>query len=767
MTPRRWHLPSLAPLYRAVIAHPVRVLLVVAVFTGLAIVAIPWIHVDTDFANYLNRNDPAVKAADAAKDRYGSQILLMVIAEQPGGLFDPETLSWLETIGHALDDLSVVDEMTGPLNAQVIRGTESTLEIRSAAPGASAPESVEASLRYQQDVLADRRLRDYVVSSGGAAAAFYVRAQTGTEMVEFAKAVEKAIEPLQKGGARLSIAGIPYMNLTLGRSMGRDLMVFLPLIVAAIIGVLYASFRWWWGVAIPFAIVGISVIWTMALMAATRVPVTVISFILPVVLMAIGIADGIHVLGRYREEIRDTESKTEAILRTMLAMQRPVVLTSLTTAAGFLSLMNSYLVPQRTFGIFAAVGILSAMALSLILIPAVLSLASEPRRRPSTRVGLETLLQRLSGWVVRYRRIVMLTALGLAVVFGVGMVRLRVETSQRAFLGNEHPAVASLDKMEEHFSGGEQILIEIDTERRDGLKDPVVLNEIVALQGFLEELGVRRTASIADIVREMHQRFRADDSAYYTIPDDPKLVAQLLLLFTFQGGDLGALALGDFSAGEVIAFHTAKTGEAQTALVDRISEALDERFRGLADAQMVGSTRIQAGMFASIARSQVTSLGTSIGAAGLIVAALMLSPLSGLISLVPLLFTVIVNFGIMSYAGVPLDIATLMVSSITIGIGIDYGIHFIERFRERRRHGDEPFEAAVTTARTAGRAILYNAVALALGFCVLLFSTFQGMRNFGLLVAMTMIIGASAALTVIPALLVSLAKRGRGQEKRH
>ena len=765
MAPRR-RLPSLAPLYRAVIAHPIRVLIMVAVLTGLAIVAIPWIHVDTDFANYLNRNDPAVKAADEAKDRYGSQILLMVIAEAPDGLFEPETLAWLEEIGTTLDGLAIVNEMTGPLNAQVIRGTESTIEIRSAAPGGMAPETVEAALVYQQDVLGDRRLRDYVVSSGGQAAAFYLRARTGTEMVPFAEGVEAAIEPLQREDAALSIAGIPYMNLTLGRSMGRDLTVFLPLIIAAIVGVLYGSFRWWWGVAIPFAIVGISVVWTMALMAATRVPVTVISFILPVVLMAIGIADGIHVLGRYREEIGEPGTKKEAIVRTMLAMQRPVVLTSLTTAAGFLSLFNSYLIPQRTFGVFAAVGILLAMVLSLTLIPAVLSLAAVPRVRTSVRPGLEGVLRSVAGWVVRHRRAVMVAALVLAAEFGAGMVRLRIETSQRAFLGNRHPAVASVDKMEEYFSGGEQILIEIDTGRRDGMKDPLVLREVAGLQDFLEELGILRTASLTDIVREMHQRFRADDPTFYTIPDDPKLVAQLLLLFTFQGGDLGSLALGDFSAGEVIAFHTAKTGEEQTALVETITSYLTERFRGIAAARMVGSTRIQASMFSSIARSQVTSLGTSIGAAGVIVAVLMVSPLSGLISLIPLLFTVIVNFGIMSYAGVPLDIATLMVSSITIGIGIDYGIHFIERFRERRRLGDAPCEAAVTTARTAGRAILYNALALALGFSVLLLSTFQGMRNFGLLVTMTMIIGSLAALTVIPAILVSLAKRGHVKDNR-
>jgi len=751
--------------FRWVIAHPLWTIFVIAALTVGGASMIPRLRVDTDFANYLNRADPAVIAADEAKDRYGSQIMLMVIVEAPSGIFNPEALGLLEGLGAALAEVPVVEEITGPLDSQVIRGTETSIQIRSVAPRGEAPITQEEIDSYREDVLSDWTTRDFVVSSGETAAAFYVRAVTGVEMIPFAEAVERVVEQFERDNISLSIAGMPYMNLTLGRSMGRDLGIFLPLIIAAIVIVLYASFRWRWGVLLPFAVVAISVVWTLGMMALSGVPITVISFILPVVLMAIGIADGIHVLGRYREETENSGSKNEAILRTMEAMQRPVVLTSLTTAAGFLSLFNAYMIPQRTFGVFTAVGIVAAMLLSLFLIPAVLSLVGIPKRRAVLKSGLELWLGRFAGSIVRHRRRVLLAAAVLAVVFGVGVSLLRIETSQRAFLGETNSAVLSLDLMEEHFSGGEQILIEIDTGRRDGLKEPDILREIAALQEFLEGRGVRRTTSLADIVREMHQRFRADDPAFHTIPDDRRLVAQLLLLFTFQGGDLGSLALGDFSAGEVIGFHAMKTGAEQVALIEDVPAYLEEHFASGETARMVGSTRIQASMFSSIARSQLTSLGTSIAAAGVIVALLMMSLSAGAISLVPLLFTIVVNFGIMSFAGVPLDIATLMVSSITIGIGIDYGIHFIERFREHRRSGEPKNDAIVKAARTAGRAIVYNAIALTLGFSVLLLSTFKGLRNFGLLVAMTMTIGAFAALTVIPAILGSLATTRGGRQR--
>jgi predicted RND superfamily exporter protein len=170
---------------------------------------------------------------------------------------------------------------------------------------------------------------------------------------------------------------------------------------------------------------------------------------------------------------------------------------------------------------------------------------------------------------------------------------------------------------------------------------------------------------------------------------------------------------------------------------------------------MVGSTRVSGSLFSKIITSQLTSLLTSILAAGLIVTLLMGSVVAGLVSLIPLVLTVVINFGVMGFSNTPLDMATLMVSSIAIGIGIDYAIHFMTRFRREYRESRDPEQALSATMQTTGRGIAYNALALALGFAVLLFSTFKGMANFGLLIAMTMIISATSAFTVIPAILVT------------
>ncbi len=746
----------LVPVYRFTLAHPIVVLLILAAITVVLTGFISRLEVDTNFSNYLNRNDPAVIAADEAGDRYGAQLRTMVIVEAPQGIFGAETLARIDALEDELEDLPVVAEVTGPFNSKAIRGTETTVNVASVGPGGGAPTSDEEIAAYRETVFDDPTLPNYVVSSTEQAAAIYIRPIDDVEMVPFAEAIEAVVLRYETDDLAISIAGVPYMNLTLGRSMRRDLGLFLPLVILTIVVVLYAAFRWRWGVLIPFAVVGLSVLWTLGLMAICSVPITVLSFILPVVLMAIGIADGIHVLSRYREEAGADGGKNEAILRAMRSMQRPVVMTSLTTAAGFLSLLNAYMIPQRMFGLFTSAGILFAMILSLILIPAMLRLAKVPAattRTATKRSPISAGLGAVVRSVIRGRWFVLVGTVVVAAVFAVGISQVHIETSQRAYLGEEHPAVESLDRMDELFSGGSQIMIEIETGVADGLKNPALLEEMIALEAFLAERGVKKAISLANIVREMNLRFNADDPAFYAIPDDPRMVAQLLLLFTFQGGTLGSLALGDYSAGEVIGFHALKTGEEQVALVRDTTAYLQEHFEPFGSARLVGSTRIQSSMFSSIARSQITSMFTSIGAAGILVVLLMDSLLAGVISLIPLLFTIVLSFGVMSYAGMSLDIATLMISSITIGIGIDYGIHYIERAREEMSLDGNRSAALVRAARTAGRGILFNALALAGGFAILLLSAFRGMRHFGLLITMTMLISAAGALIVIPAIL--------------
>ncbi len=736
--------------------HPYVIIAVTIIITIIFGSFIPGLRTNTNFKNYMDKNDPTVQAMDRAEARYGSQDLFMIVVENDTGIFNRETLTKISQMQAEFERIPGVDEVTGPLNAQVIIGTEKALNVGPAAPNEEVPATAEAMTAYKDRVMASNTVRDYIIASDGKAAVISIKLKLDADDVAAAKRVVEIVDRYNTAPDSIYITGLPYMNLMLTESMGKDLKILLPLVIFVIIAVLYFSFWSVRGVLLPLLVVSLSAVWTLGLMAIFNVPITIISFILPVILMAIGIAYCIHVLNKYYEEIAAGADKRTAIIETGLRMVSPVSMAGLTTAAGFLSLLNSFLVPQREFGVFAALGVLAAMLLSLVLIPALLATLRIPKKiRSNSNGALTRVFSAFERAIISHRWVVIIASSVLFVAFLASLPMLRIETSERGYLGADSPVVQAIAVMDRHFSGSEQVMIDVDTGRRAGLKDPAVLRQVVALQRFLESKGVKKTISIADMVAEMNQKFHADDPAYYVIPEDNKLISQLLLLFTFQGGSLGNMALGDFSAGEITGLYPAVGSEEQVKLAHEVQDYIDTHFTGTTHAEMVGSTQVSARMSSRIAMSQITSLATSIVASGLIVALLLGSVTAGLISLIPIAFTVVINFGVMAYSGTPLDLATLMVSSIAIGIGIDYSIHFISRFQRETRSGESVESAVQTTMQTSGRGIAYNALALALGFAVLLFSSFKGMRSFGLLVAMTMVISALSAFTIIPAVLVT------------
>ena len=737
--------------------HPYITIGIVLLITLGFLAFIPRLRTDTDFANYIDRTDPSVIAMERAEARYGDQSLLMVAVENEAGIFNLATLTKIGRMAESFEQIAGVDEVTSPLNAQVITGTEKAINIGPASPGGAVPETPEEIAVYQERAMASNTVRDYLIATDSQAATVLIKLKIDADQVAVAKEIIAIVKNYDSPPEKIYITGMSYMNVVLSELMGKDLVILLPLVILVIVLVLYFSFWSVRGVLLPLLVVVLSTLWTLGLMAIFDVPITIISFILPVILMAIGIAYCIHVLNYYYEVVKTGSDRRTAVIETGLHMTAPVSMTGFTTVAGFLSLVNSFLIPQRQFGVVTAIGVCAAMVLSLVLIPALLSLLKVPERKvkKSDRGPITRVLSAIEQLVIRRRRSVLVLSAILFVAFLAGLPLLQIETSEREFLGDSNPVVEGMELMKRHFSGSEQLMIEIDTGTTDGLLEPAVLNEIVALQGFLQEQGVNKTVSIADLVKEMNQKLHADDATYYTIPDTPRLVSQLLFFFSLQGGSLGNMALSDFSAGEVMGLYSMEGSAQRMDLVHEVQTYLDSHFAGSVKAQMVGPTLVQSSLYSQIAKSQITSLVTSIIAAGLIVSILMGSLIAGLISLIPLLLTVVINFGVMAYSGTPLNMATLMVSSIAIGIGIDYAIHLISRFRREVLAGKSMDNALQSTIHTTGRGIAYNAIALALGFIILLVSSFKGTNSFGLLIAMTMVISALSAFTVIPAILIT------------
>jgi len=745
-------------LIRFAVDHPIWTIVATLVLTVALGYPMQYMRQETDFAEFLDDDDPIVVLMEEAEGRYGRAWGIMVMLFNEDGIFNDATLGKIERMTDEIEAIPGVESVTTPLNSQTIVGTETAISVRKAAPGGVAPKTPEDMEIFRKRVQEDENLVGGVISEDGTAALISIELEVGADEYAITPTIVDIVDASRGDGDTLYIYGDAYFDTVMSEEMESDLLLLFPLAFLLMVVLLFASFVTIRGILLPIAIVLLSIVVAMGLMVLLGFPMTMVSFIAPVLLLAIGIADAIHVLNRYNEEIAKGLPKRDAILNTMREMKGPVVMTSLTTAVGFLSLLTAFFIPQRQFGIITAIGVLAAMVVSLVLIPAVLSLLKKPRvrdlskgRRPLVRVLLA-----FEKAIVGHRKIVLLVALAVFVFMVVGIPRLRVETSNEEFLGKEHEAVRVIDFTSEHFSGDMSVMIEFDTGRRDGLKDPAVLNAMLDLEEYLLDHGVAKTFSLTTLVRQMNERFNADDPAFYVIPEDQSMISQLLLLFTFQGGTLGDMALGDFSAGTVTGLYKMDSSANVSRLAGLVQEYVDERFPedGGLRVRMVGATTLMDRMFSQMTRSQLIGLGTTVVAVAILVMLLMGSVIAGFIAAIPLVLTVTFSMGIMSYTGQPLDIMTLMVSVVAVGIGVDYSIHFISRFRREYRVDRNAERALQATIQTTGRGITYNALTVALGFFILIFASFKGIRTFGWQIALTMGVSALSAISIIPAILV-------------
>jgi hypothetical protein len=754
-----------------IVDHSWLTLAVTVALTAFFLVFVPRLHLQTDFGKYLPESDRTVRLMRNAEKLFGSQEFFMVLVEAPDSIFTVSTIAEIHAMEVEFAAVRGIDEVLGPTTATVISAEGDRLTIEAAAePLPTTQAEVDV---YRQKVMGDRNLRGYIFANNGRAAGIVLKPSpylddTGTLVAEvnrIAKAHETATF------FTVYVGGIAPLRSAIGDSMMRDMLLLTPLVLLVMEILVFLAFRTGRGVALPFLLMTFTTIWTIGLMALTRVPLTAFSFFMPVMLITASKAYAIFTVNRYYEEAAHGGqlSRREIIVNTMHDMAKPLAMDALAEVAGFLSLLAATLWPQQTFGLFIAAGIVCTLLLNFVLLPAILALLPLPRKHRDYEHGwLPNVLVCFGRLIARQRVAVLVLSALILVAFVVAIPRLRVDTSPSGYLGDDHPAMNAMHALDRNFGGSSQVSIQIDTGKTNGLKDPAVLKEIVGLQEFIQaqpEYGGSIT-SLANLVREMNQKMHGDDPSFYAIPDDPKLTAQLLTLFTFSGGGLWNMATPDFSQGEVVA-RTSVHGTAQIAdLARRVKEYVADHFPSTLHAELVGTEQAWASLAQETVPNTEMTLLIALMAALLIVTLLLRSLVAGLVAVTPMVLTIAINLGTMSYLHLPLDLASLMIGSITVGVGIDYTINFMIRWRTEVSRGRSLEEAHEVTMRTMGRGILFNALTLTAGFAMFYFSAFEGLRNFGLLINLTMIWSFLGSFIVVPALLLALKPRfltgGRG-----
>ncbi len=735
------------------------------------------LRINADLTSYLPKTDPAVKTLEHVAETFGGNFLA-VMAIEAHDLFTPGGIQAIHDLTTRLQLIDGVNYVTSLTNILDLKKTPEGLEIGKLVSEEDLPLSEEACEALRTYVLSKKRYAGRIVAAEGKVSLIIVAVHKDADKEKVIDEIEKTLSQTEFA-AKAHLAGLPFQLREISRYIINDLKVLSPLVGIIIFLSLLLSFRHLRGVIIPLTAVIMSALWTLGIMSLLRVPLTIISDAIPVLLLAIGSAYSIHVINRFEEG--GLESK-EAGLAHVAAS---VFLAAVTTIAGFMSFVfGSYLTAIREFGVFASLGVLVSLILSVTFVPAWLFISQEKKRisQPPqslsfrSKPGFVIRLQNSSLKFLRHGKFTLgVFCLIILVAFG-GISRIKRHSNMLDYFEPQSEIRQSEAFLESRGVGSIPVNILVQGD----ICNPQVLRRMKELEAFLElDPLMHHPVSIADYLAEMNDLMGEGE----TIPDTREKVNNLLFLLEGQEG-LDQLLTPDKTEAVIQAMTPSLDMGQMKSLVDRVESWLREHPVEAAKFSFSGSPLVYIHLDRSLLSSQVVSLGLALVLIYFCVWLLIRSLRGAFLGMIPIGFTLILIFGLMGYARIPLDIATVLVGSVSIGIGIDYSLHWLNRFRLEvaLTHGQENLTAARSpaskdspsgqvvspneakeaqllaaverTLRSAGRAVFINMVTVALGFLVLVFANLIPLRRFGLLVAVTMLASGTGALSLLPSVIV-------------
>jgi len=702
------------------------------------------LKINADIISALPKSDPAVQMFNYIGEEYGGNQMAMIALEAKD-VFNAETISRINELTNRFREVEGVSSVLSLTNVLDIKKTPDGIEIGKLIDEYNLPKSEEEIRQLKSYVLSRDMYQGRLVSQDSKATLLVCRLSGDADKIKTTREL-KAITEEAHLEEVVYYGGLPFQVMDLTDYIVKDLKTLIPLVVIIIIAALLLSFFSIRGVVLPMLSVIISTIWTMGCMSLFKVPLTVISDLIPVILVAVGSASVIHIISKYDENHERYGNTSEETKSAFSEVGLRVILAAATIIFGFTSfIFGSYLTMIREFGIFTALGVTFSLIISVLAIPAILSFV---KVRESKQKSRKTFVTRFMDWLgvytLLFEKPIVVLCLVIMIVGAIFIPRIERKVDFSNFFKPNSSIRLTEDMMKNRFGGSMPIQIVV----KGDIQDPSVLREMLKVEKYLEEkCEAKNPQSIADLIEEMSDVMGEGKK----VPDDRMKVSNLWFLLEGQE-EVTQLVNSDKT--EAVLQATITYNDKVPQMVKMVDKYLKEINPANGVYTQTGIPLIYQHLDESLISSQVESFIYALILIFILLAFQLRSLVGGLIGLAPIIFAVLTAFGIMGAAHIPLDLATVLVASIAMGIGIDYSIHFSVRFKSYYQTSTSVREALERTMETTGRAILINMTTVALGFLVLLLCNIVPLQRFGLLVAITMFASGIGAVTFLPAILL-------------
>jgi predicted RND superfamily exporter protein len=768
-------------IYRLIVYRPKSVLFVLLLLTSFFAYHAQHIRLDSSVESLLPGDDPENQYYKEIRTLFGSDEV-GVIGLISDNIYTLEILQKIQRLTEEAGKVDGVETVLSLANAvdPIADVTDPPLLMRQVPSSPSAAEALRKKLEDRPIYL-----KNLVAPDGKAAAINIFFADISNE--EFMRrGIDEAIQAIvdrenatarqENLPERLYYTGLPHFKVYSATAMSRDLTRFIPLMLLFIAVVLFFSFRSFRGVLLPTLTVVVSLIWTLGIMVLAGSNLSLGSMALPPLILVIGVAYSLHVVAEYYELARSGRAVDEVVLETLRAINTPALLAAFTTVLGFFSQVVNNIVSIREMGIYSSVGIALAFVFSVVLVPALLALLALPARsEPMFSQGLTLGLRRVVQTVTHYRRAVIVVCLGVVLLASGYIPTIQVDSDFHSFFRASDPIRQATDMVSRHLAGSMAFNVVVDGKERDIMKQWEMLRRLKSFQDAIDSLpGVDKTISFADYCLlldrgvqeggggievsaegELIEPSEKTTGKTTTFLENPEQLKGVMQLLAGRPKSFSLVIDKDFSRTNIVVRTSLSRSSDIAATVDKIKALAGEILPPELSAHPTGSVILLTRTTGDIVSGQVQSLALTAGVIFVLMAAIFLSLRVGVIAMIPNLFPIVIFFGLMGATGVVLNFGTNIIASIALGLAVDDTIHIMYRLSSEVRSTEKEREALAEALSSVGKPALYYSCLLFLGFLTLGFSTFVPIQEFGVLSAVTILVGVAGELLLLPALLAT------------
>jgi len=585
---------------------------------------------------------------------------------------------------------------------------------------------------------------------------------TASQLSQYMDAVERVIQRHQSEQFNIRLAGGQMIDAEHKKSIHVDLAMLLPIAFIVVFIVLYIVLRRISAVLLSLMVVIMSLLATIGFMGWIGSPITPVAVALPPLLLTIGVGDSVHLLGYFYSHLSKTQKVEQSIVYAVKRTGVPIVFTTLTTAAGFMAFVVSDIKSISSFGLLAAFGVNMALLISITMVPAVLmrmKITETPgafERRWHNYARFMTALTRSS--MRRPKTAIVVTVLLIAGSIP-GVMQLRFSHDVLSWFPQDRPVRVNTIAVDKEFHGSIPLEVVIDTGTVNGIYEPEFMQKLAQFQQFAqgledEHIDMGRATSIVDTLKQIHLTMSNGNPAK-ELPDNRNLVAQELLLFEGSGAsDVAKLIDSNFSKARVTVRMSWADAVNYVPVRNQIEQKAKEIFSGTATVSVTGSIDLVSRSLVGVMQSMSSSYLIAASVIALMLILLTRSVLYGLVGMIPNFLPIIITLGIMGYVGYPINMFTVLLGGIALGLAVDDTLHFMHGYRYHRRERGESVETGIlNTVNMAGPALLFTTLAISLGFFLFTMSTMDSLFYFGIFLGLTLVNALIADIVLVPALL--------------